>query len=98
MDVRNEGEDENVKIDGREVELELCADVFVSAAARRSISVGGGGAPPAQKNRRRRRGGAAWAAKNSFFLRFTKKCRSILKIFLGTFLVIKALRFADDQC
>jgi len=33
-----------------------------------------------------------------FFLRFKKKFRSILKIFLGTFLVIKALRFADDQC
>ena len=32
-------------------ELELCADVIVSAAARRSISVGGGGAPPVQKNR-----------------------------------------------
>ena len=67
MDVRNEGEDENVKIDGREVELELCADVIVSAAARRSISVGGGGAPPSQKNRRRRRRGAAWAAKNIIF-------------------------------
>src|SRR6218665_3980931 len=77
---------------------ELCADVIVSAAARRSISVGGGGAPPVHKNRRRRGRGAAWAAKNSFFLRFTKKCRSILKIFLGTFLVIKALRFPDDQC
>src|SRR6218665_494234 len=34
--------------------LELCAGVFVSAAARRSISIGGGGAPPVQKNRRRR--------------------------------------------
>ena len=32
-----------------------------------------------------------------FFLRFTKKIRSIYKIFLGTCLVIKALRFADDQ-
>ena len=32
--------------------VELCADVIVSAAARRSISVGGG---------------AAWAAKNIFF-------------------------------
>ena len=31
-----------------------------------------------------------------YFLRFTKKFRSILKIFLGTFLVIKAVRFADD--
>src|SRR6218665_672860 len=40
-------------------DLELCADVIVSAAARRSISVGGGGAPPVQKNRRRRRRGAA---------------------------------------
>src|SRR6218665_2583987 len=35
-------------------ELELCADIIVSAAARRSISVGGGGAPPVQQNRRRR--------------------------------------------
>src|SRR6218665_1882881 len=40
-------------------ELELCTDVIVSAAARRSISVGGGGAPPGQKKPRgRRRGGA----------------------------------------
>src|SRR6218665_797817 len=77
--------------------IERGADVIVSAGGRRSISVGGGGAPPVQKNRRRRRRGPAWEAKNSFFLRFTKKC-SILKIFLGTFLVIKALRFADDQC
>src|SRR6218665_309318 len=30
--------------------VELCADVIVSAAARRSISVGDGGAPPGQKN------------------------------------------------
>src|SRR6218665_4147795 len=75
----------------RRSDLELCADVIVSAAAaRRPISVGGGAVP---KNRRRRRG-AAWAAKKQFFLRFTKKFRSILKIFLGTFLVIKALRFA----
>ena len=66
--------------------LELCADVIVS--------VGGGGAPPVQKNRRRRGVGG----QKQFFLRFTKKFRSILKIFLGTFLVIKALRFADDQC
>src|SRR6218665_1448882 len=89
----------NLAGDNDTCRIELCADVIVSAAARRSISVGGGGgAPPVQKNRRRRRRGAAWAAKNSFFLRFTKKCRSILKIFLGTFLVIKALRFADDQC
>src|SRR6218665_2542896 len=43
--------------------LELCADVNVSAAARRSISVGGSGAPPVQKIG----GGAAWAAKNIFF-------------------------------
>jgi len=68
----------------------------VSAAARRSISVGGGGAPPAQKNRRRRRRGVG--GQKQFFLRFTKKFRSILNIFLGTFLVIKAVRFADDQC
>src|SRR6218665_700927 len=91
--------------------VELCADVIVSAAvARRSISVGGGGgAAPVQKSRRRRRRGAgpeksAAAARRGvggqkhFFLRFTKKFHSILKIFLGTFLVIKALRFADDQC
>src|SRR6218665_3970765 len=58
-------------------------------------------APPVQKNRRRRRGvGAARRGRQkTFFLRFTKKFRSILKIFfLGTFLVIKALRFAVDQC
>src|SRR6218665_4040334 len=73
--------------------LELCADVIVSAAARWSILVGGG-APPVQKNRRRRGVGG----QKYFFLRFTKKFRSILKIFFGTFLVIKALRFADDQC
>ena len=79
------------------LEVELCADVTVSAAARRSISVGGGGAPPVQEYRRRRRRGEARAAK-FFFIRFRKKCHSILKIFLGTFLVIKALRFADDQC
>ena len=53
-------------------------------ARRRSKKIGGGAA---------RRG-----RPNTFFLRFTKKFRSILKIFLGTFLVIKALRFADDQC
>src|SRR6218665_711464 len=34
--------------------IELCADVIVSAAARRSISVGGG-VPPVPKNRRRGR-------------------------------------------
>src|SRR6218665_246084 len=85
---------------------ELCKPV--SRAVRRRHCVGGGA--PVNFGRRRRRGarrqkkaaggGAAggWAAKNSFFLRFTKKCRSILKIFLGTFLVNKALRFADDQC
>src|SRR6218665_2439117 len=76
--------------------LELCADVIVSAAARWSISVGGGVAPPVQKNRRRRRRDVS--GQKQFFLRFTKKFRSILKIFLGTFLLIKALRFADDQC
>src|SRR6218665_3895576 len=52
-------------------ELELCADVIVSAAARRSISVGGGGGPPIQKNRRRRRG-AAWEPK-TFFSKIHKK-------------------------
>src|SRR6218665_1441701 len=75
--------------------VELCADIIVSAAAARwSISVGGGGAPPVPKNRRRRGVGD----QKHFFLRFTKKFRSILKIFLGTLLVIKALRFPDDQC
>src|SRR6218665_3127117 len=77
-----------------------------SRAGRRLHWVGGGA--PVNFGRRRRaagpkksaaaRRGAELAAKNSFFLRFTKKCRSILKIFLGTFSVIKALRFADDQC
>jgi len=37
----------------RQLIVELCADVIVSATARRSISVGGGG-------------GAAWSAKNIF--------------------------------
>src|SRR6218665_516254 len=55
-------------------ELELCADVVVSAEARRSISVGGAGAPPVQKNRRRRGVGGP----KQFFLRFMKKFRSIL--------------------
>src|SRR6218665_3382569 len=32
------------------LELELCADVIVSAAARRPISVGDGGAAPGPKN------------------------------------------------
>jgi len=41
--------------------LEPCADVIVSAAARRSISVGG--APPVKKYRR----GAAWAVELSNF-------------------------------
>src|SRR6218665_968853 len=65
--------------------VELCADVIVSAAARRSISVGGGG-------------GARRGRPKTVFLRFTKKFRSILKMFLETVLVIKALSFADDQC
>src|SRR6218665_2439492 len=75
--------------------IELCADVIVSAVVRRSISGGGGGPPPVPKNRGRRRHGVG--GQKHFFLRFTKKIRSILKIFLGTFIVIKALRFADDQ-
>jgi len=67
----------------------------------------GGGAPVNFGRRRRRAAGpkkSAAAARRGvggqkqFFLRFTNKFRSILKIFLGTFLVIKALRFADDQC
>src|SRR6218665_1985037 len=45
--------------------LDLCADVIVSAVARRSISGGGGGAPPVPKNRRGR--------PKSFVIRFTKK-------------------------
>jgi len=60
-------------------------------AVRRRHCVGG----CAPVNRRRRRG---VDGPKYYFLRFTKKFRSILKIFLGTFLVIKALRFADDQC
>jgi len=60
----------------------------------------GGGAPVNFGRRRRRTAGpkksaAAWAAKKQFFLRFTKK---FPQNFLRNFLVIKALRFADDQC
>src|SRR6218665_2408130 len=76
------------------VTLEQCAYVIVSpavagqfrsaAARRRTQKIGGGAA---------RRG-----RPKTFFIRFTNKFRSILKIVLGTFLVIKALRFADDQC
>ena len=76
--------------------VELCADVIVPAAARRSISVGGGGAPSVQKIRRGRRRGVG--GQKHFFLRFTKIFCSILKMFLGIFVVIKALSFADDQC
>src|SRR6218665_2665230 len=98
--IRNSSGSNNIK-------LELCADVIVSAAARRSICVGGGAAVSWGRRGRRAAGpkkSAAAAARRGaggqkqFFLRFTKKCRSILKIFLRTFLVIKALRFADDQC
>src|SRR6218665_1911483 len=59
--------------------VEPCADVIVSAAARRSISVGGGGAPPVQKIG----GGAAWAAKN-IFLRFPNKISFYIQNFLMT--------------
>src|SRR6218665_3978241 len=59
---------------------------------RRRHCVGGA---PVNFGLRRRRG---MGGQKQFFLRFTKKIRSILKIFLGTFLVVKALRFADDQC
>src|SRR6218665_3967707 len=55
--------------------LELCADVIVSAAARRSILVGCGSAPPVQKFGV---GGCAarrWRPKN-VFQRFLKKFRS----------------------
>jgi len=42
--------------------LEVCADLKVPAAARRSVLVGVGGAPPINRNRRRRLRGAAWSA------------------------------------
>ena len=50
----------------------------------------------AARRRSKKIGGGVGGQKH--FFRFTKEFRSILKIFLGTFLVIKALRFADDQC
>src|SRR6218665_1894128 len=53
-------------------ELELCADVIVSAAARRSISVGGGGASPVQKKLRGGGGGGGGGPKK-FFLNLPKK-------------------------
>src|SRR6218665_1378271 len=43
---------------------------------------------------RRRSKKIGGGGQKQLFLRFMKKFRSILKIFLGTFLVIKALRFA----
>ena len=65
-------------------------------AVRRRHCVGGG-APvnfgPKKSAAAARRG----VIGQKHFLRFTKKIRSILKIFLGTLLVIKALTFADDQ-
>ena len=67
----------------------------MSAAARRSISVGGGAAGLKKSAAAAARRGVG--GQKHLFLRFTKKFRSILKIFLGTFLVIKALRFADDH-
>src|SRR6218665_1589743 len=84
------------------LELRLVRLLVWNRAARRRHCVGGGA--PVNFGRRRRR--AAGPKKSAaarrgrpkhFFLRFTKKFRSILKIFLGTVLVIKALRFADDQ-
>src|SRR6218665_2037694 len=73
-------------------------------AVRRRHCVGGGA--PVNFGRRRRRaagpkktaggGRRGGGGQKYYFLRFTKKYRSILKIFLGTLLVIKALRFADD--
>src|SRR6218665_4189788 len=54
---------------GRDPQIELCADVIVSAAARRSISVGGGGAGPGPK---KKRGGGGGGGKKIFFL-FSKK-------------------------
>src|SRR6218665_1262942 len=75
--------------------LELCADVIVSAAARLSISVGGG-APPVQKIGG---GGAAWRERSkTFFSKIHEKISFYPQNFLRNFLVIKALRFADDQC
>src|SRR6218665_2365474 len=48
------------RVEGRSwFQIELCADVIVSAAARRSISVGGGRAAPRRKKRRGRGGGGA---------------------------------------
>ena len=67
----------------------------------------GGGAPVNFGRRRRRAVGpkksaAAAAARRgrpkTEFSKIHEKFRSILKMFLGTFLVIKALRLADDQC
>src|SRR6218665_3320388 len=83
--------------------------VCVGTRAVRRRHCVGGGAPVNFGRRGRRAAGpkksAAAAAERGgvggqkqFFLRYTNKFRSILKIFLGTFLVIKALRFADDQC
>ena len=69
---------------GRAVRRRHCVSQFRSAAARRSKKIGGGAA---------RRG-----RPKTFFSKIHEKFRSILKIFLGTFLVIKSLRFADDQC
>src|SRR6218665_2756220 len=89
----------------RDKRTALCTNYCRSRAVRRRHCVGGG-APVNFGRRRRRAAGpkksAAAAARRGvggqkhYFLRFTKKFRSILKIFLGTFLVIKALRFADD--
>jgi len=45
---------QNTAVDWVYIGLDLCADLKVSAAARRSFLVGGGGAPTS-KNRRRRR-------------------------------------------
>src|SRR6218665_1312161 len=50
----------------------LCADVIVSAAVRRSISVGGG-APPGPKKRGGGGGGGGGGAEKKFFFIFKKK-------------------------
>ena len=80
---------------------------IVIKAVRRRHCVGGGALVNFGPRRRRAAGPNKSATavarrgvsgQKQFFLRFTNKFRSILKIFLGTFLVIKALRFADDQC
>src|SRR6218665_3708610 len=61
--------------------LQISQSSYIRAVRRRRCV--GGGAPPVQKSRRRRRRGVG--GQKQLFLRSTKKFRSILKIFLGTF-------------